>query len=238
MQKVKFQGKETIAEGTILFHFEKPQGFQYRAGQSIDLGLIDVPQTDMKSTMRPFSLASAPHEPHVSIATRMRDSAFKNALKKMESGTELSLDGPFGSFFLHENTKRGAVFLTGGIGITPFRSIVTDAAKRKLPHKLFLFYSNRRPEDSAFLNELTALEEKNPNYKIIATMTEMEKSAKEWAGEKGYIDEEIIRKYVTENMTPIYYLAGPQGMVSAMRTLLNAMGVSDDDIRAEEFSGY
>jgi ferredoxin-NADP reductase len=95
-------------------------------------------------------------------ATRMRDTAFKRVLKTMEIGTEVSLDAPYGSFTLHNNPKIPAVFLTGGIGVTPVRSIVLQAAHDNLPHKIFLFDSNRRPEDAAFLNELMEAPEKNP----------------------------------------------------------------------------
>src|SRR6185437_7112702 len=111
------------------------------------------------------------------------------------------------SFTLHENTKRAAVFLSGGIGITPFHSIIKDATEKKLPHKLILFYSNRRPEDTAFLTELQDLAKQNPNFTLVATMTDMEKSAQKWEGERGYITVEMLKKYVTDDMNPIYYLA-------------------------------
>lgn len=77
------------------------------------------------------------------------------------------------------------VFLAGGIGITPFRSILFWAAKEKLPHRLVLFYSNRRPEDAPFLDELQALEKENPNYTFVATMTGIDKSSRSWSGETG-----------------------------------------------------
>lgn len=139
---------------------------------------------------------------------------------------------------LQSNVKRTAVFLAGGIGITPFRSIAFRAAKEKLPHRIFLFYSNRRPEDAPFLDELQALERENPNYKLIASMTEMAKSHRSWHGEVGLIDNEMLLKYLKDAVSPIYYVAGPPGMVKGLHTMLNAAGVDDDDIRAEEFAGY
>ncbi len=113
-----------------------------------------------------------------------------------------------------------------------------DAAERLLPHRITLLYSNRRPEDAAFLKELMELQEKNPNFKCVGTMTDMEKSAQEWNGERGYIDPAMLAKYVVPSDMPTYYLAGPSGMVSALRKVLNESGVSNDDIRTEEFSGY
>lgn len=236
--QTKLIQKETVAEGTMLFRFEKPAGFTHLAGQTIDLTLIDPPETDTEGNSRTFSITSAPHEEGIAIATRMRDTAFKRVLKSMAEGTEVSIDGPFGSFTLHENTARPAVFLSGGIGITPFHAMITDATHRALPHRIILFYSNRRPEDAAFLAELQACQKENPNFTLVATMTDMEKSAQAWEGERGYVDATMLQKYVPEGTNPIYYLAGPQPMVYAMRNLLNGSGVSNDDIRYEEFAGY
>lgn len=220
------------------FHFTKPEGFEYKAGQSIDIVLVDPPETDSEGNSRSFSLVSTPDEPDLSIATRMRDTAFKRSLKTISTGTPLNIDGPFGDFSLHEKTSRPAVFLAGGIGITPFYSMVKDATHRELPHSIILFYSNRRPEDAAFLAELQEISAKNSHSIFVPTMTNLEQSSQEWSGERGYITVEMIKKYVDPGTEPIYYLAGPAPMVVAMRSLLNGMGVSNDDIRTEEFAGY
>jgi ferredoxin-NADP reductase len=172
--KTMLRRKEEIADGTMAFHFEKPEGFVFKAGQFGDFTLIDPIETDAEGDIRGFSLASAPYEADLMFATRMRDTAFKRVLKTMEIGTEVSLDAPYGSFTLHNNLRIPAVFLTGGIGVTPIRSIVLQAAHDNLPHKIFLFDSNRRPEDAAFLGQLIEAQEKNP---FIGTMTEMEKSS-------------------------------------------------------------
>jgi ferredoxin-NADP reductase len=236
--KTILRRKEEIADGTMAFHFEKPGGFVFKAGQFGDFTLIDPIETDAEGNIRGFSLASAPYEADLMFATRMRDTAFKRVLKTMEIGTEVSLDAPYGSFTLHNNSRVPAVFLTGGIGVTPVRSIVLQAAHDNLPHKIFLFDSNRRPEDAAFLNELRGAQEKNSNYTFIGTMTEMEKSSRQWDGESGYITKPMLVKYIGDLTRPIYYIAGPAAMVSAMRKSLNEAGVDDDNIRTEEFSGY
>ena len=230
--------KEEIADGTMAFHFEKPGGFAFKAGQFGDFTLINPVETDAEGNIRGFSLASAPYEGDLMLATRMRDTAFKRVLKTMEIGTEVSLDAPYGSFTLHNNPTIPAVFLTGGIGVTPVRSIVLQAAHDNLPHKIFLFDSNRKPEDSAFLNELMEAQEKNPNYTFIGTMTEMQNSSQKWNGETGYMTKAMLDKYVGDLRLPIYYLAGPASMVMTMRKTLNEAGVDDDNIRTEEFSGY
>jgi len=236
--KTVLRRKEEIAEGTMAFHFEKPGGFAFKAGQFGDFTLINPIETDAAGNTRGFSLASAPYEADLIFATRMRDTAFKRVLRTMKIGTEVSLDAPYGSFTLHNNPRIPAVFLTGGIGVTPVRSIVLQAAHDNLPHQIFLFDSNRKPEDAAFLNALLAAEVKNPNYTFVGTMTELEKSGMKWNGETGYITEAMLEKYVGDLTLPIYYLAGPASMVTAMRKTLTEAGVDDDNIRTEEFSGY
>jgi ferredoxin-NADP reductase len=137
------------------------------------------------------------------------------------------------------------VLLAGGIGITRFRSIVVNAAKEKLPHRFFLFYSNRRPEDAAFLEELQAIETQNANYKLIATMTEIEKSARSWKGEVGMIDYQMLYRHLKSaaflewySAGPIYYIAGPPQMVRDLQAMLTNAGVDSDDIRIEEFNEF
>jgi ferredoxin-NADP reductase len=237
-QIIKILKKEQIATGTMMFTFEKPEGFDFKAGQSIDLTLINPPETDAEGNTRAFSLVAAPGEDFLAIATRMRDTAFKKVLNNLPLNTDLEFAGPFGSFTLHNNSSKPAVFLVGGIGITPFYSILKYASVNKLPHKIYLFYSNRKPEDTAFLEELTALEKDNTNYNLIATMTEIDKSNRYWSGEKGFINKKMLQKYLPDLYSPIYYSAGPSEMVAAMRKILNDLGVDDDNIRTEEFSGY
>lgn len=105
-------------------------------------------------------------------------------------------------------------------------------------YKIFLFYSNSRPEDAAFLDELTEARTANPNYTFIGTMTQMEKSNRAWHGETGYITQAMLLKYIGDLALPIYYVSGPQSMVQAMREILNEAGVNDDNIRTEEFTDY
>jgi ferredoxin-NADP reductase len=234
----KLTSREEIAEGTMAFHFEKPASFDFQAGQTADVTLLNPPQTDDEGNTRTFSIASPPHREELMFATRMRDSAFKRSLKSVPLGTELKLDGPMGSFTLHKNAKKPAVFLAGGIGVTPFLSIVAQAAHDKLPHQLYLFYSNHRPEDAPFLDFLRRVEKENSAFHFIPTMTDMEKSKRAWEGERGFIDHAMLIKSLNNLDGPIYYLAGPPAMVAAMRKMLLDTKVDEDDIRTEEFAGY
>ena len=236
--QIKLTSKKEVASGTMAFHFEKPKGFTFKAGQFADFTLSNPSQTDAEGNTRGFSLASAPYEEDLMVATRMRDTAFKRELKVMKPGIEVAMDAPYGSLTLHNNAQIPAVFLTGGIGITPVRSIVLQAARDKLSHKIFVFDSNRTPEATAFLDELREVPKNNPNFIFVGTMTEMQNSKSEWQGETGYVTKAMLMKYIDDLTLPIYYVSGPASMVAAMRKLLNESGVNDDNIRTEEFTGY
>jgi ferredoxin-NADP reductase len=235
---IKLVKREEVAEGTISFYFEKPAGFQFKPGQYLDCTLTDPPETDAEGNIRTFSLASAPEEKELMIVTRMRDTAFKRVLRKMPCGSQLQVEGPLGSFNLHGATSRPAVFLAGGIGIAPFRSMIVNDAHKGLAHRIVLFYSNRRPEDVAFLQELQQLGSENKNYQIVCAMTAKEKSKRPWNGETGHFDKAMLARFVPDLAAPIYYIAGPPAMVAAMKHTLVGAGVDEDDVRAEDFAGY
>ena len=230
--------RETVAERTIAFYFEKPAGFDHRAGQNAVVTLVDPPETDSLGSSRTFTIASAPHESELMFATRMRDTAFKRALKSAAPGTPVRIDGPGGVMVLHADAARPAVFLAGGIGVTPFLSMERDAAKNRLPHRIALFYSNRRPEDAAFLDELRTLERNNPNFRLVATMSQAEKSSHAWKGETGLIRPEMLKRYQINLDTSVFYCAGPHGMTMSMELMLDALGVNENDMLSEEFYGY
>lgn len=235
---VHLRRREEVARGTMAFHFDKPAGFSFRPGQAIELVLADPAVAGTDSGHHAFSIVSAPHEDELVVTTRMRDSAFKQALARLPIGGAAAIDGPFGSLTLHHKTERPAVFIAGGIGITPFMSMLRHAAHGALPHRLVLLYSSRTPEDGAFLSELQRLEDGNPNFRLVATMTRMGESRLPWTGETGQVDEAFLRRVTAGLVNPVYYVAGPPAMVAALRATLERAGVDGDDIRSEEFYGY
>jgi ferredoxin-NADP reductase len=231
-------GRELVAEWTMSFRFDKPAGWSYRAGQSVDMTLLDPPETDGEGNLRAFTLSSAPRESLILITTRLRDTAFKRALQQVPLGTEVRIEGPFGDLRLH-HAARPAVLLAGGIGITLFRSILVETiGASSLPYRVVLLHANRRPEDAAFADELRALAQEDPNLSFVPTMTGMAGSTLPWDGEEGHIDEAMLARHVPAGADPIYYLAGPVSMVQALRGMLVASAVDEDDIRTEEFTGY
>ncbi|MBI2024000.1 FAD-dependent oxidoreductase [Candidatus Giovannonibacteria bacterium] len=243
MAKYKFTLKERrdVAEGTMAFVFDTSGApdFSFRAGQYVEVGLENPPYTDEKKNHREFSITSSPEEKGIiMIASRMRDSAFKRSMREVPMGTEFAIEGPYGDFSLHENIQRQAVFIAGGIGITPVRSILKDAAERKLPHKIILIYSNRTPESAAFMEDLEKFEKMNPNLTVLATMTDMENAKNPWEGLRGRVDADFIKNNIGDLSNSTYYIVGPAQMVSGVGAALESAGVSRDDMRFEEFSGY
>jgi len=226
--ETRLLGRELVARDTWSFRFAKPPGFAFKPGQAIDLilpGLEGPPE----SSRHAFSIITAPGDEVIAIATRMRGSAYKRALGALEVGAPAAIDGPFGSLTLHKDASRDALLVAGGIGITPFMSMLRHAAAQSGTRRLALLYSNRLPGDAAFLGELRTLE-KGGKLRLVAAMTQQPGS--------GRIDEAMVKEAVANLANPIAYLAGPPAMVAALREVLVAAGIDEDDIRAEEFFGY
>jgi ferredoxin-NADP reductase len=229
--------RQQVASDTMAFWFEPDDRcFQFRAGQHVDIVFANPQQGTENDNFRTFSLASSPQEKKsIMIAMRMRKTIFKTALQAAALGTKFVVSRPRGSFALHKDASRPAVFLAGGIGIAPIRSILQHAAKERLAHKLYLFYSNRDGDDAAFMEELESLGGRNHNFIFVPTITGPRTLA---PYEKGHINYEMLRRYLVGLQGPLYYIAGPSGMVTAMTSLLNSSGVSEDDMKTEEFGDY
>lgn len=236
VQNVKLIRKEPVADGTMAFHFEKPAGFEFRAGQFGDITLINPPETDSEGDTRGFSIAAAPYEPDLMFATRLRDTAFKRVLRNLPDSSEVKLDAPYGDFTLHKTETTPAVFIIGGIGVTPVRSMVAQASHDKTAHHITLLHANRSLVAAPFAADFERFASENPDFSYVPVITD--EVPDDWQGEYGRVDEAMLRRHVTDLNAPIYYLSGPEGMVKAMRQLLVGIGINEDNIRTEEFTGY
>lgn len=236
--QVRLTHSEEIAAGTMAFHFNKPHDFNFKPGQAIDLVLINPESQNTEPLRHTFSIVSAPYQDDLEIATRLRDTAYKRMLRALIPDAPAAIEGPFGSLSLHKNPSRPAVFIAGGIGITPFISILRQATRDKTQQQLILLYTNRRPEDSAYLDELQQLEKRHERFQLVATMTDIGRSGLPWNGKTRPIDAAFVEDATGRLVAPIFYTAGPPGMVETVRSILNDVGVSEDDIRSEDFYGY
>jgi ferredoxin-NADP reductase len=230
--------RQRIARDTMAFWFDTTgSGFQFRAGQHADFVFRHPCMGSENDNSRTFSLANSPHDKRpIMIAIRIRKTTFKTALIGAALGTKFIVSRPRGSFTLHRDVTRPAVFLAGGIGIAPIRSILQQATQERLSHRLHLFYSNQEADDAAFMEEFESMTSLNPNFTFIPTITGRRTLA--WPYEKGHINREMLTRYLLGLKGPVYYIAGPSGMVTAMTNLLNSSGVDDDDIKTEEFGDY
>lgn len=210
--------RREIAERTWAFWFDIAKTkFHFKAGQNADFGTGDV---------RTFSIASSPNDhERIMIATRRVDlpagrqegSDFKKNLLAMPIGTKLRVQGPFGDFILPRKSDLPIVMLAGGIGITPFLSMITWATEEQLPHKITLFFANSSPERATFVHELETLQRLNPHFKLTL---------------------QYSKATFIPDLSSRYYISGPPGFCDGMRTILDEAGINDGHLKTEEFSGY
>jgi ferredoxin-NADP reductase/nitrite reductase/ring-hydroxylating ferredoxin subunit len=236
MMSFKFSNQEENRESN-------KRSLNYTAGQYayFDIGGVE---NDSKGPIRHFTIASSPTENFIMISTRIRDTPYKKRLASLEEGTIVKVKGPEGKFVLHDDYSKSAVFLSGGIGVTPFRSMIKNATDNQLPVKIALFDSNRNEQNILYKDEFDGWANINQNLVIVYTITDEDESsppASEWRGERGRIDKSMLAKYLTKDElhNSIYYTCGPPGMIEAMQTLLQKdLQIPKDRIMVEEFSGY
>jgi glycine betaine catabolism B len=213
------------------------QNLRYKAGQyaMVDLGTKDDPEGPMRS----FTIASSPTEENfIMISTRIRDTLFKKKLASLDVGAAVNITAPLGKFILHEDYSNSAVLLSGGIGVTPFRSMIKYATDTKLPLKIIMFDANRNQDNILFKGEFDEWAKLNENVKIVYTL---DIAQDDWKGEQGYINKAMIAKYLdTDKLdNSIFYICGPPGMLKAMQKLLQGdLSIPQQRIRTEEFIGY
>jgi ferredoxin-NADP reductase len=227
--------KREVAKGTLLVLFSVDGYPEYRPGNYFWVELPDRGREDEKGLRRHISLVTSPTERGVvGLATRVRDTAFKQTLAELEVGDEVEVEEPKGSFLLPEDTSAEYVFVAGGIGITVFRSMLRYIADEGLPYRVTLVYSNRDRESAAFLDELEELEQSVEGLRVVLTMTDDDG----WEGETRRIDAELLREHVGELQNKQFLVAGPPAMTEAVVDALHAAGVPEDRVLAGKFSGY
>lgn len=232
---LKLLNRKEVARDTVVFQFSKPPGFTFKPGQYGGFTLINPIEIERGTATKRFSLLSTPDDDDIAIVTRMQNSAYKHSLNALPLHKEIKFAGPTGNFILHEEKTIPAVFIAGGIGIAPFYSMIRYELKANTSQSLFLFYGNASPSQSAFIPELMQLAASHPNFHFVPTMDDAPTS---WTGERGLITESMIRHYVADITSPIYYVCGSPAMVTAIQELLIEMGILENNIKVEDFPGY
>lgn len=232
---LKLMHRREVARATIEFQFNKPDNFNFIPGQYAGFTLINPKETDAGGITRRFSLSSMPDDDHIAITFRLQNSAYKRILNEMRIGEEIKFAGPTGLFTLHEDKNTPAVFIAGGIGITPFYSMIKHATRLKSQQKMLLFYGNQTENDTAYLEAIELLQNMNPNFTFVPALANPDAA---WRGETGFITDSMIRKYIPDINIPVYYICGSPAMVTALQEMLAEMGVDEDKIKVEDFPGY
>ena len=238
--KLKLARKLDEAKGTKSFFWEPEKPVSYIAGQYFYFTIPQLKYPDPRGNTRHFTLSSSPTEGNLlRNTTRIRDeSGYKRTLDELEIGVLIDGEGPNGTFILDEKETGPHVFLAGGIGITPFRSMVKYAADKNLGTKIQLIYSNSIPEEIAFREELLNLSKSWPNLKLDMTITKPEETKEPWQGLTGRVDEALITKLVPDFLQKTFWVCGPPPMVDAMEGALGKLGLSSGKVRSEKFTGY
>ena len=240
--KLKLVDKKVEAQGTKSFFWETQKEVKYLPGQYFYFTLPKLNYPDSRGATRHFSLSTSPTEGKIiRCTTRIRqESGFKKTLDELPINSEIQGEGPEGSYILDENEKGPHVFLAGGIGITPFRSMIKYAIDKKTPSNINLLYSNSIPEQITFRRELEDWAKKADNFRLDMTVTKPEESKERWKGMTGRIDDKMITSLIPKPYTlnATFWLCGPPPMVDAMEQIIGKLKVSFGQVRSEKFTGY
>ncbi len=221
---------------TISLIFDKPLGFDFTPGQFLRW-TFPLSNPDARGNSRSFSLSSSPTEEFIMMTTRIGPSSLKQSLSALTPGTVVKAIGPMGKFVLDEGNSP-LVFVSGGVGITPFRSMLKYLIDTKSNRSVTLLYSNKMTEEIIYQKELAEWSRGIENVKIVLTITDSGHIPSGWMGEKGRIDEGMIKKHAADLPHSDFYACGPPVMVEAMVGLLREMHIDEQRIHAEVFSGY
>jgi ferredoxin-NADP reductase len=213
------------------FRFPRAASLSYKAGQYMLVTL----KIGEQETRKPLSISSSPTEKsHIEFTKKLTEHLFSRTLNALKVGDPVTIEAPFGNFTFEGESERIGL-LSGGVGITPLRSICKFCTDMKMYTKIALLYGNRTEADIVFRQELEQMQRQNSNLKVVFTLAE---PGANWEGYTGYIDAEMIKKEIPEYSETVFYTCGPPVMVQAMENLLKALNVPAENVKKENFAGY
>jgi ferredoxin-NADP reductase len=235
--RITLQERRQETSDVMSFVFAlKEQPFTFKAGQFVFFELDELTFPDERGKRRHFTLSSAPSEQgSVMFTTRLRGSGFKETLRQAPSGYELTMETARGGFTLPAEGPSQHIFIAGGIGITPYRSLWREAFNTQRPLNATLFYFNRAIADIAFGHELTDITQAMPSFKCVHVLSETEQG---WTGETGRLSEALLQKHTPDFKSSWCWLSGPPPLVNSYKELLMQLDVSEDTIKTDSFTGY
>ncbi len=230
---VELLKKEKVAENIYSFTFASPKGFSFLPGQYVR---IFHPYLG-ESIFRDFTISSSPQDKEkFTLTIKEGISEYKKMLFSLPIGSRLPVQAPMGQFYIDNDEKGSHVFLAGGIGITPFYSMITYAQEENMQMSMTLLVSYTNPEKSLYMQDIRGISTHMQSLKIIVTFTKI--SPKDWKGENGRISSGMLKKYVPSVVGKTFRIAGSPTFVSDMEDLLIGIGVSLGQIKTDIFLGF
>ncbi len=241
---LKLKEKTKIAEDTYDFAFKEDTqntNYKFTPGQYLEWTLAHK-NSDTRGNRRYFTIASSPEEKEVRIGVKFypESSTFKKALLSMQKDEVIVASQLAGDFTLPKDTNQKLCFIAGGIGITPFESIVNDLLEKKetkQKRNIVMFYSNRTIKDIAYANTFERAR-KELNMNTIYSLSDEKSIPKDWAGDRGFITMETIKSKLQDYKDRMFYISGPHSMVEAFEQTLKELGIPKSHIKIDYFPGF
>jgi predicted ferric reductase len=225
--KFYVQGVKNETKDTFTLTLKSEKTFLFKAGQFCFLRL----NKDKLYARHPFTISSSPKEDELRFTVKLAG-IFTKALSGLKRGEEIMVDGPFGVFMIEDGDK-DLVFVAGGVGITPFMSMIRDKIKNNKTQNIVLLYGSKTKEDIIFKELLDNI--KKDWFKKVYILSDDHSFSETCEYETGYINEEIIKKYVKNINNSLFYICGPEFMKNSLKETLNKLGVNKRNIIAEDF---
>ena len=213
------------------FRFPRPSDFTYKAGQFM---MVTIRNREHK-LRKSFSMSSSPtEEKYLEFTKKLTGHEFSNTLEALAVGGWIEIEGPYGSFTF-EGEYEKLCMLSGGVGITPLRSICKYCTDTKLDVSIILIYGNRTEKNIIFREDFEQMQRQNRNLRVVLALDE---PGEGWGGETGIINVDMLKRNVSDYLERVFYTCGPPGMVQAMTNLLKSLNTSEKQIRTENFASY
>jgi ferredoxin-NADP reductase/Na+-translocating ferredoxin:NAD+ oxidoreductase RnfD subunit len=239
-QKLMLTLKEKIrlSPDVYNFVFKSDKKLKFTPGQYLEWTLGHK-RADSRGNRRYFTIASSPTENEVIMGVKFypQASSFKKSLLSMKPGDRISAGQLAGDFTLKKNPKQKYVFIAGGIGITPFRSMIKNLLDKNQPRPIIMFYANKNPADVVYKDIFDEAEQRL-GIKTVYALTQASAADENWGGEIGRVDERMIQNKVPHYKERMYYISGPKSMIDSFETVLENLGVPDSQIKTDFFPGF